>query len=53
VNAAGARGRGTRAAGSGLSKELVGLLSLDDLAARVDGCLAGDVMEEVARPDRG
>ncbi|HEY3109770.1 MAG TPA: CBS domain-containing protein [Chloroflexota bacterium] len=35
------------------SKELVGLLSLDDLAARVDGCLAGEVMEEVARPDRG
>ena len=35
------------------SKELVGLLSLDDLAARVDGCLAGEVMEDVARPDRG
>ena len=35
------------------AKELVGLLSLDDLAARVDGGLAGEVIEGVARADRG
>ena len=35
------------------AKRLVGILSLDDLAARVDGRLAGEVIEAVARPDRG
>lgn len=31
-------------------KELVGIVSLDDLAAGVDGCLAGEVLEGVALP---
>jgi CBS domain-containing protein len=35
-------------------KRLVGVVSVDDLAAWVDGCLAGEVLEGVARPaDRG
>jgi CBS domain-containing protein len=32
-------------------ERLVGIVSIDDLAARVDGCLAGEVLEEVARPE--
>jgi CBS domain-containing protein len=33
------------------AKRLAGVVSLDDLAARVDGCLAGEVLEAVARPE--